>query len=483
MSKVALVYFDLHTGSHASLHHGLAYIIGVLKNDKHDVSFFHLTDENAFEPTRNLFNSQAPDVVGLSFATNQKKYVQHFLNDANVSRKLIIAGGVHCTLEGDRILDEFPQLDGICIGEGELPLKELCQRLDDDQDYLTTPSFIFKDQDTTIKNPVLPLQSLDDLPLPDYTLFDYQRIIANGGGRFPMMLGRGCPYACHYCCNHVLRQIYPNKSKYVRFPTVNRCLTIIRNNLTLCPSTRNIIFADDTLTINKEWLFRFCDAYAREIGLPFICNARVETIDDQVVQHLKRGGCVSINFGVESGNEWLRRHILNRNHSNKKIKEAFAITKKYGIRPFSYNIVGLPFETRRMARETLELNMDLRPQFGKCFYFYPYPGTRSRQLCEDFGLLRDDLESVSGYLEAPSLKGIFTSHSEITKHFELLQTYFYSRLLFAKLRVPRLLERFLSKVFFFFRRPILASLDPTSDAMVIRVLRRLFRKLALRYLR
>ena len=364
--------------------------------------------------------TQTLDVLGLSFSTNQEKYAKLFLDNDKISARLTIDGGVHCTLEGENTLKELSKVEGICIGEGEFPLRELCRRMDDNQDYMSTKSFIFRNAGNIVRNPVSPLSSIDELALPDYTLFDYKRIISDSGGCFPMMLGRGCPYACHYCCNHAFRQVYPNQNMYVRFPSVARSLSIIRNNLKLYPGASKISFADDTFTLNKKWLFEFCDLYAKEIGLPFTCNARVETIDDQVVSHLKSGGCVSIDFGVESGNPWLRRHVLNRKHSNEKIKTAFAITKKHGLKQFSFNIVGLPFETPSMARNTLDLNRDLRPEFGKCFYFYPYPGTKLRQLCEDYNLLRDDIESVSGYLEAPSLKEIFMSHKEMKKHFEMM---------------------------------------------------------------
>lgn len=406
MAKIALIYFDLHTGYYPSFHHGLASLIGTLKKENHNVSLHHLVFEDDFDKTTKFLKEEKHDLVGISFTTNQKKYVRSFFEMANFSARLTIAGGVHCTLVKDDVFRNFPEIDGICIGEGEIPLKELCRRLDNDEDLLSTPSFYFKAKDGIVKNPISPLQSVDNLPLPDYSLFNYFKMISDNGDCFPMMLSRGCPYNCHYCCNHAFRQIYPNKDEYVRSPSVQRSINLIKKNLFLYPKTKNIIFADDTFTLHKKWLMEFCEIYKKEIGLPFSCNARVETIDNQVAHYLKLGGCQSICFGVESGNEWLRKHILNRRHSNKRIKEAFELTKKYGLKSFSFNIVGLPFETREMARDTLNFNLELQPDFGKCFYFYPYPESRIYQLCLDYGFLLDDLEAVSGYLEAPSLKEI-----------------------------------------------------------------------------
>ena len=481
MAKVCLIYFDLNTGYYPSFHHGLAYIIGTLKNDDHEVALFHLKNEKDFDMATHFLNKEDLDLVGLSFATNQKKYVRRFLTITDLSEKLTVAGGVHSTLLKENIFKEFPEIDGICIGEGEFPLKDLCQKLDNNEDYLNSPSFYFKTKDRIIKNPTLLLQHIDNLSLPNYTLFDYDKIVSENGDCFPMMIGRGCPYSCHYCCNHAIRRVYPNKNMYVRFPTVPHTIKIIKNNLSIYPNTRRIAFADDTFTLNRKWLVEFCDIYKKEIDIPFTCNARVETISEQVVRHLKYAGCVSIDFGVESGNEWLRNHILNRKHSNTQIIKAFRVTRQNNIKSFSFNMVGLPFETAKMVKDTIKLNFEIQPNFGKCFYFYPYPGTILYQLCSDYNLFLDEAESVSGYLETPSLKEIYLSHKETKKHFELMNLFFYSRLLFSKIKIPLLLEKIILKLIFLMSEPISYLLNPTSNNRNLFVFK-MIRGLAKKYL-
>jgi len=156
----------------------------------------------AYGKDLNLKN-ESPDLIGLSFTTNQKKYVRHFLDIANLEEKLIVAGGVHTTLEKENIFQEFPEIDGICIGEGELPLLEICRRLDNNEDYYSVPSFYFQTKKGIIKNSISPLQYLDTLAMPDYSIFKYERIIKDGGNCFQMLLTRGCPFNCSYCCNPI----------------------------------------------------------------------------------------------------------------------------------------------------------------------------------------------------------------------------------------------------------------------------------------
>lgn len=463
MARISIIYFDLNTGYYPSVHHGLAYIIGALRNDNHKVFLHHLIGGNDLESAVGRVREDNADLVCLSFTTNQKRYVRRFLTNSDLSEKLTVAGGVHCTLVKENVFDEFPEIHGICIGEGEVPLKDLCRRLDSNEEYLSTPSFYFKTKRGIVKNAIAPLVNIDVLSLPDYRLFNYKKIISENGDCFPMMLGRGCPYSCHYCCNHAIRRVYPNKKSYVRFPSVEHAIRIIKNNLSVYPKTRRIVFADDTFTLDKGWLFDFCEVFKKEVGLPFICNGRVETISEELVRRLKIAGCVSVDFGVESGNEWLRRFVLNRKHSNKRIRKAFRLTRKHGIKRFSFNIVGLPFETVEMAEDTLRLNMELRPDFGKCFYFFPYPGTVLHGLCSKYGFLSDKTDSVSGYLESPLLKEFFISHEEVKRVSELMNLFFCVRLVFSKTKMPLFLEKMVLKVLTIFRKPVSNLFDSTGN--------------------
>lgn len=483
MIKIHLLYFDIHTGYYPGFHHGIAYLIGSLRAEGHSVNLTHLKEKSDCVRAIELTMKQKPDIIGLSFTTNQKQYVRHFLDNIKPCDILTIAGGIHCTLVKDEIFSEFPEINGVCIGEGEFPLKELCRRLDNREDYFNTPGFYFKTPKGVIKNLIPPLQNIDSLSLPDYSLFDYSRIIHESADWFTMFLSRGCPYECYYCCNHILRMVYPNKGQYVRLCPPSHAIKIIKNNLSLYPQTKKISFVDDTFTLNKNWVSDFCKLYKKEVGLPFLCNARVETVDDDVAMWLREAGCVSIELGVESGNEWLRAHILNRRHSNRKIKEAFAIAKKHKIKTQAYIMFGLPFETIQMQKDSMNLIFELWPNIGKCYYFYPYPKTVLYQLSLDYNLFSDNISLKSGYLEGPTIKEIFVSHKKTIKNYQTMQLFFYSRILFSKIQIPVFLEKMIFRIIRVLRRPIFFFLNPATKNRNISFMRLTVRKLMLRYLR
>lgn len=482
--KVHLVYFDIKTGYYPGFHHGIASLIGVLKKNGYQVSLSHLTDPKNYHNIHREIKKIQPGIIGFSFTTNQKKYLREFLDKYQMPKKtIIIAGGVHSTLVKEGVFKEFPELNGVFVGEGESSFVQLCQKIIKKTNYFHTEGFIFKSGNKIIKNPVSPLIDINNLPFPDYSLFNYRKIISENGNSFYMMLSRGCPYSCFYCCNHVFREIYPNREKYLRFLSPVRAVALIKNNLALYPQTEKIIFSDDTFTVNHSWLKEFCSLYKREINLPYICNGRVETINQEALDFLKSSGCTSIEFGVESGSAWVRKNLLNRHHSNDLIRKVFHLVHQNGIKTFSYNIVGFPFETKEMALETLKLNLEIKPDFGKCFYFYPFPGTKLAEMTYNYDLLRDDFSKISGYLHAPSVKPIYMSYHDMENIFRSMQVFFYCRTVANRLHLSGLSENILIKLCIYFRNPMFSVVDPYNPNKKIISLRNFLRKWLIKYLR
>jgi radical SAM superfamily enzyme YgiQ (UPF0313 family) len=112
-------------------------------------------------------------------------------------------------------------------------------------------------------------------------------------------------------------------------------------------------------------------------------------------------------MGIESGNKWMRKYILNRDVSDKEIIEKFEIVKKKGIRVSAYNIIGLPFETREMVFETINLNRKINPATSSVAAFKPYPKTQLSEIAKEFGFLRKtpDYTSWRADLNSPYLSG------------------------------------------------------------------------------
>jgi anaerobic magnesium-protoporphyrin IX monomethyl ester cyclase len=478
MARVCLVYTNIGTDHLDNFHHGIAYLVGALRASGHEVTFRYVLTEGQLHELDGLTGL---DIIGFTITTNQARYVRRYLAQKRPNARLIAAGGVHSTLYGADIFDQIPNLDASCIGDGEVSFVDLCGRLDRGEDLHSTPGFIFRTESGIIGNDILPLRKIDDLSLPDYTLFDLKRVIDQHEGWFIMLLSRGCPYSCSFCCNHRLREIYRDKGNYLRIPTVNHALKIIKNNLNAYPKTRGIFFNDDIFTWDRDWAIEFCKAYKAQIGLPFGISTRIENIDEGLLRALADSGCRYIGYGIETGNEWLRRNILKKDLSNGRIKEIVEMTHRAGIRTISYNMVGLPFETYEMAMETFMLNLELRVNNGYAFYFVPFPQTHINKIAGEYGLVFDEKNEKTGFLDMPGIRPVHMTNAQMDSALQSLYVLFRLRHVFSTNRLPLRLEALLLGIALPFKSVFFRYFIKKNDNPIIRGLKAFIGKSILKY--
>ena len=163
---------------------------------------------------------------------------------------------------------------------------------------------------------------------------------------------------------------------------------------------------EDFTTISINYLREFSELYKKRINLPFLIYACTRTITEEKVTYLKEMNCVTIAMGVESGNSWLRKNLLNRSISNAEIIQKFEIVKNSNIRVSAYNMIGLPFETRRMVFDTINLNRKIKANTSSVSPFKPYPKTRLGEIAKEFGFFQKepDYNSEKSDLDSPYLR-------------------------------------------------------------------------------
>ena len=205
---------------------------------------------------------------------------------------------------------------------------------------------------------------------------------------------RGCPFNCSYCFNQSYAEIYKDKGKRVRFRSVDNLLNEVKLVVDSSP-TKVVYFQDDTFILNPTWVGEFAEKYKSRIGLPFHCHTRANLVTEQIVLDLKNAGCYSVHLAAESGNERVRREVLNRNMTDTQIYSAVDLFKKYEIKIMLQNILGLPFTTLKNDFETLELNIKCQPDYAWASIFQPYPKTTLGQRCVDSLLYVGDFSDLA----------------------------------------------------------------------------------------
>jgi len=237
------------------------------------------------------------------------------------------------------------------------------------------------------RNPLRPLiEDLDELPLPDREIFN-QAAPASGLHAI-VMTGRGCPYGCTYCYNHLYQKIYKGKGQLIRRRSVEHVLRELR--LLKAEGYRFIRFMDDLFTLHPEWVLEFALRYEQEIALPFSCLVRANYVEEEVIAALKSAGCHRMMMGIEAGNERLRKDVLKRRMSDDQILEAARIIRGAGIRLVTANILALPGGTLADDWQTVDLNISARSNYASASILQPFPGTKIHETARSMGLLQDD---------------------------------------------------------------------------------------------
>jgi len=297
----------------------------------------------------------------------------------------VLFGGIHATLCPEIVRE--PSIDAVCRGEGDETLVEVANALDAAESLDGIRNLSLFREGKIVCNEIRPLiQDLDKLPFVDrtvyleYPFFQKYQIIQ-------MMTGRGCPFRCSYCHNHIQQRMYKNKGTYVRQRSVDSVIEEIKEIRDRYPYRRLVGFNDDVLWMDYDWLFAFLERYGREIGLPFGCTMTPRRVNEEVIQALKEAGLAITGLAFETGDERVRKDLLRKPVSNEEYREAAALLHRYKIPFTTGTILALPGESLRQAMTSLELNWKMKPIFPWSSLFQPYPGIDLTRYAEEQGLV------------------------------------------------------------------------------------------------
>jgi len=398
---------------------GIGYVSAVLKREGHKTRgiIIHRLEREKIEEELSRFR---PDLIAISTTYDQfplTKEICSFL--AEIEAPPVVIGGIHATTCPEECL-ALENVIGVCRGEGEEAMAEFVSHLEKKEDYLGTKNFWFRHQGKTIKNPLRPLiKDLNALPFPDRELIDFQRLV-DTQREAQFMAGRGCPYFCTYCVNHYLIKEYKGLGSFVRLRDVENLIAEIEKVVARYPGIERIGFDDDIFIMNRSWLSQFAEEYPKRVGLPFWCNARVNLVDKEIVALLKKAGCFQVKMGVESGNSRIRNDILKRRIKDEEIIRAFELVRGAGIECWSFNMIGLPYETEETILDTIRLNRRIKPDRICLSMFQPYPETESYYLAKREGWISG--ERVSSYFEDKPTLSLPTIDGEtITDYFHIFR--------------------------------------------------------------
>lgn len=298
----------------------------------------------------------------------------------------ICIGGYQAMLSQEQTI-ENPNVDFICVGDGEYAIGNLVQFIRGSKDGPVDGMWEKLEDGEVFRTEPHQIGDLAALPFPDYDIFEkdgsFDDVNTSIFGPkekvvLPVMTGRGCPYRCTYCCNTPILDGWKTKKEFLRKYDPDDMV----NELIRLRDRYNVgyfEFWDELFLSNLKFVRAFFAIYKEKIGLPFSINSRVEVMNEKFCQSAKEAGCHTIWFGIESGDETYRSTMLGRKMTNEQVIAAAENCKKAGINRLTFNIVGMPLETAENMRQTLALNRLIAPEF---FFFFPYIPLRGTPLYE-----------------------------------------------------------------------------------------------------
>lgn len=369
----------IHPGERSNLMPplGILYVAAVLREHGHNVQVLDPpSNENSF--IRKIVDFK-PDLVGLSVGTTNLGRASEVINilKSRLDKKtLYCAGGVYTTACPHDTL-EILKLDLVIIGEGEYTMLDVCNAVEKKQSFSGIKGIMYREGDKVSENERRDLiDNLDSIPFPARDLLDFDWYLLPPGlirGVFlerttTILTSRGCPGQCTFCSSHLIF------GKKVRRRSVGNVIKEIEH-LKNAYGIRGIWFLDDTFTVNKKWVIEFChEIRDKKINITWGCQARIDTVSEELLKEMKASGCVQVDFGIESGSDKVLS-ALKKNITADKIIEVMDMTRKVGLRRMVTIMIGNPEETREDIEKTYELLKITSPDFLGVGFVTPYPGT------------------------------------------------------------------------------------------------------------
>ncbi len=330
--------------------------------------------EKAFKQKIELFR---PDLIAVSVMTGYFEKVIDLFRKVR-PKCITIFGGVHPTISPYETLKN-DLVDFIGIGEGEGLLIDLLDALEKGDDYSHIKNLGYKKNGVIKINELRPFVNMDELPPPDWSLFDERHLFRPFMGKIYKgsfyVMSRGCPGTCTYCVNYALRQKLKICGRYFRYQSPETTINQLKEMKEKFGATW-FKFADDSLMLFKVDYLKELAKGLIPLNINFGCSIRPETVTEQKLKLLKEMGMVAASLGIESGNARLRRDVLRRNMTDNQIIKAIESLKNYNIRTSTFNMIGLPGETRENVFETIKLNKMLGITATNVYIIYPYPNTQ-----------------------------------------------------------------------------------------------------------
>lgn len=362
MDKVVLINPPQHT-RYPQPPMGLALLGAILEREGYGVDIVDANVDSIL--VEDIIDGRIPaDIVGITAMTptiNSALKIAQSLKFYKPELKIIL-GGVHATLLPEKTLSIAPEIDTLVVGEGDKAILEVL-RCGMKGIYQCSDKF-----------------DMDSLPYLAYHLLPWREYRPHPphGRVLPFMAlitSFGCPFSCSFCSKAVF-------GKKFRAQSPQRVVDEIAYDVKKF-GVKEIAFYDDVFTLDKKRAYGIAEEILkRGVKLCWTCETRANLVDKELLRHMKKAGCYSIAYGIESASQDIL-DIIDKNITVGQSEEAVRLTREAGMQTIGYFMIGSPNETPETIRQTIQFAKKLKLDYAQFAITTPFPGTKLYEYYRD----------------------------------------------------------------------------------------------------
>ena len=378
-----------------------------------------------YDEARKVIKEYNPDVIGIACFTT---YRMSSYKLAKIAKEVkptvkVIMGGPHATFLWGQIIKNIPEVDIITMGESEHTFLEVVQHLDYKLGYSPLSEIdgiVYRfDNNFYMTKPRKPIENLDILPFPSYRDIDLKKYAIPCPPTFDsseikpsVSSSRGCFFNCTFCSTKVFWGNWRARSPK---NVVDEIEWLYKKGI------KYFNFSDDIFTTDQNRVIEICkEMIKRDIKMNWYCETRVNNISFEMLKWMKQAGCYLIQFGVESGSDYMLKNI-NKMITTDQIKVAFKMAKDAGLQTEILLMVGNQGETWESIYETERLLDELNPDIVIISITHIFPATKLYELAKEKGIINDgfwlkDTPTIE-YIGDHYVKTLMKMRLHIIKHY------------------------------------------------------------------
>jgi radical SAM superfamily enzyme YgiQ (UPF0313 family) len=293
--------------------------------------------------------------------------------------------------EAGQLVDTHPEIDIVFLAEYETSALEVGRALSAGKPLSGVKGLVVREKGKARHTGPRPrLKDPDGLPFPARELVRNRLYVRpdTGRPRATIQAARGCGYDCAFCLAGTVegRRVRERDPEKI-VDEMQEC--VVRFGI------RDFFLRADTFTLHKGWVIRLCKSIlSRKLKVSWVCNSRVDTLDEERLEWMKKAGCWLVSLGVESGSQ----AILDRISKGTRLADAVRtvrLCRRFGVKTYCFYILGFPWDDEKTIGETVDFAKKLNGDYFLFHLLMPFPGTRIYEAVASQGLFRSG--SVTGF--------------------------------------------------------------------------------------